>query len=154
MPYKKAYNVFRPSLLRNEYNPPADETIWVVLNAAPTSQTTTPSPRPPSPWVWICHLCDTSYAVGVTRRCLHDGHKMCYRPKTIVGKSLDHKKFRHCESIFDYSGWSGWQDWRRQQFLNTTTSERDCWMHCNYPSKCRGEMRHSKESARRRDIVC
>ncbi|KAL2066752.1 hypothetical protein VTL71DRAFT_2824 [Oculimacula yallundae] len=42
----------------------------------PTSYLTT-APETPYPWIWRCHLCHSIYRLGVTRRCLEDGHLFC-----------------------------------------------------------------------------
>src|SRR5689334_22698027 len=39
-------------------------------------------PIDPVAWVWFCHLCGRRYEIGVTRRCLEDGHYFCSRPPT------------------------------------------------------------------------
>src|ERR1700712_5461565 len=38
----------------------------------PENRNPLPSPPPEKPmaWIWICHLCHSRYALGVTRRCL------------------------------------------------------------------------------------
>ena len=36
-----------------------------------------PPPSNPYPWLWKCHLCNSIYRLGVTRRCLEDGHFFC-----------------------------------------------------------------------------
>ncbi|KAF1356428.1 hypothetical protein BDV97DRAFT_266813, partial [Delphinella strobiligena] len=37
-----------------------------------------PPPRAnPLKWIWQCHICNRQYRLGVTRRCLDDGHYFC-----------------------------------------------------------------------------
>ncbi|KAF1809009.1 hypothetical protein P152DRAFT_379577, partial [Eremomyces bilateralis CBS 781.70] len=36
-----------------------------------------PPPQSPLQWLWQCHICKASYPLGVTRRCLVDGHYFC-----------------------------------------------------------------------------
>ncbi|KAI9053996.1 hypothetical protein LZ554_002940 [Drepanopeziza brunnea f. sp. 'monogermtubi'] len=38
------------------------------------------APPFPYPWIWRCHLCHSVYRLGVTRRCLEDGHFFCSLP--------------------------------------------------------------------------
>ncbi|KAI6713815.1 hypothetical protein JHW43_003666 [Diplocarpon mali] len=38
------------------------------------------APPLPYPWIWRCHLCHSVYRLGVTRRCLEDGHLFCSLP--------------------------------------------------------------------------
>ncbi|EKD16167.1 uncharacterized protein L3040_009599 [Drepanopeziza brunnea f. sp. 'multigermtubi'] len=38
------------------------------------------APPFPYPWIWRCHLCRSVYRLGVTRRCLEDGHFFCSLP--------------------------------------------------------------------------
>ncbi|EFQ86734.1 hypothetical protein PTT_17944 [Pyrenophora teres f. teres 0-1] len=115
---------------------------------------------PPSPlsWVWSCHQCHRNYRLGVTRRCLDDGHEFCSGTTTIKNwrKSTNPrriKKHRACGSEFDYSRWKAWGRWRRGGANNTTLNQfnngpivvsqipgqgkKDCWNTCDYPSECR-----------------
>ncbi|KAK4613279.1 hypothetical protein CLAFUW4_09496 [Fulvia fulva] len=77
-------------------------------------------PPPPEPlhWLWQCHRCNRVYQLGVTRRCLDDGHLFC-AGTTVVKRSKRNgykKTLRHqaCASEFDYQGWKAWGKWRRQ----------------------------------------
>ncbi|PVH80847.1 hypothetical protein DL98DRAFT_571480 [Cadophora sp. DSE1049] len=45
------------------------------LTPAPIA--TAATPPTPYPWIWKCHLCNSIYRLGVTRRCLEDGHSFC-----------------------------------------------------------------------------
>lgn len=101
--------------------------------AAPPSPTTSISPKtpkitrfrtlpPPLPlhWLWQCHLCNQTYALGVTRRCLEDGHFFCSgvaytTAKRGLGARKRPKKSRACASEFDYAGWAAWGAWRRKE---------------------------------------
>ncbi|KAF1963326.1 hypothetical protein CC80DRAFT_397684, partial [Byssothecium circinans] len=57
--------------------------IALVSNPPPRHAKAYPTPdvnaTPPSPlqWVWQCHQCRRTYSLGVTRRCLEDGHHFC-----------------------------------------------------------------------------
>lgn len=44
------------------------------------TQFATPHPQSPLAWTWRCHLCQTTYRLGTTRRCLLDGHYFCSPP--------------------------------------------------------------------------
>ena len=88
-------------------------------------------------WIWICHLCHSRYPLGVTRRCLVDGHYYCSgeSDKPSIRKKKKHKA---CSSEFDYASWTQWGDWRRK-VLRTIHNERvfkGC-EYCDFPSQCR-----------------
>lgn len=76
-------------------------------------------PAPPSEplhWLWQCHKCSRVYQLGVTRRCLDDGHYFCSGTTTVRRKKGSGRKvLRHqaCASEFDYQGWKAWGAWRR-----------------------------------------
>ncbi|KAI9673866.1 MAG: hypothetical protein M1817_002072 [Caeruleum heppii] len=135
---------FRPSLLRIPSGPASPALPLTPPASRPTSppsmkreRPTSPPPQP-LPWLWTCHLCDSTYSLGVTRRCLHDGHVFCSgttRNKT-TGVTRRH---RSCNSEFDYIGWSEWQHWRRETLQKEEASgtDKDCWHQCDYPSECR-----------------
>ena len=96
-----------------------------------------PPPERPMAWIWICHLCHSRYALGVTRRCLIDGHYYCSGEidKPSIKKTKKHKA---CSSEFDYASWTAWGDWRRKA-LRTIHNERvfkGC-DYCDFPSQCR-----------------
>jgi len=118
------------------------------------------APQSPLSWIWSCHQCNRSYRLGVTRRCLDDGHAFCSGTTTIKNwrKSTNPrrmKKHRACGSEFDYSGWKAWGRWRRGGTKNTNLNpsndpkvatgpsqtpdqgKKDCWNVCDYPSECR-----------------
>ncbi|KAH6717522.1 hypothetical protein BKA61DRAFT_571612 [Leptodontidium sp. MPI-SDFR-AT-0119] len=100
------------------------------------------APALPYPWIWRCHLCHSVYRLGVTRRCLEDGHFFCSLPSpprspitpapstvaliaedTIIAaakrarqkRKRDKKRaaMRGCRAEFDYGGWSTYNIWRR-----------------------------------------
>ncbi|KAF2200782.1 hypothetical protein GQ43DRAFT_488634 [Delitschia confertaspora ATCC 74209] len=85
------------------------------------SNSITLTPPPPSPlqWVWRCHQCHRTYALGVTRRCLEDGHYFCAGTTTVKNwrKAISPKRVRSrhraCASGFDYARWKVWGRWRR-----------------------------------------
>ncbi|KAI9761648.1 MAG: hypothetical protein M4579_000882 [Chaenotheca gracillima] len=93
-------------------------------------------PTRPLPWLWTCHLCHSTYSLGVTRRCVHDGHYFC--SGVTIRKDGTTRRHASCNSEFDYVGWSGWSEWRRET-LNKSCHDvvKDCWHHCDYPSECR-----------------
>lgn len=96
-----------------------------------------PPPQQPLCWIWRCHLCNSRWPLGVTRRCLLDGHLYCsgesQRPATKKKKKRD-----TCYSEFDYSGWHEWNAWKSQvrDTLDSPTSPRGC-ENCEFPSQCR-----------------
>lgn len=112
-------------------------------------------PQPPAPtaWYWRCHLCHQKYQLGVTRRCLTDGHRIC---STFSDEPLKkHEKNKHCLSKFDYRGWSEWYEWRKSvrkrrdearrraamrrlipQAIPKRPKTHNCWDNCKYPSMC------------------
>ncbi|KAE9362861.1 hypothetical protein N431DRAFT_524712 [Stipitochalara longipes BDJ] len=95
-------------------------------------------PTLPYPWIWKCHLCGSIYRLGVTRRCLEDGHPFCSipsapltpdqssddltlssTPQTQTQKQKSRKlkkkrKAKGCRAEFDYTGWEGYNEWRRE----------------------------------------
>ncbi|KAI9767442.1 MAG: hypothetical protein M1840_005671 [Geoglossum simile] len=101
--------------------------------------------RPPPPsaapmqWIWTCHLCKTTYWLGVTRRCLNDGHYLCQGSPKRNKRTGHVKHYRACLTEFDYTGWSLWAAWRRGQHRDAPfdRKQRDCWNLCDYPSHCR-----------------
>lgn len=79
------------------------------------------APTDPLHWLWQCHLCNRVYQLGVTRRCLDDGHYFCSGTTTVKksrkgsdGKKRVVKHHRACASEFDYAGWKAWGKWRRE----------------------------------------
>ncbi|KAF2101602.1 hypothetical protein NA57DRAFT_53557 [Rhizodiscina lignyota] len=87
-------------------------------NIAPTVS----PPKSPLNWVWQCHVCHIRYPLGVTRRCLEDGHHFCAGTtvvKTKRGRNGERtrvvRRHKACSSEFDYQGWKAWGDWRRNE---------------------------------------
>lgn len=87
-------------------------------------------PPPPEPlhWLWQCHKCNRVYKLGVTRRCLDDGHFFC-AGTTVVKRTKRNgykRTVRHaaCASEFDYQGWKGWGVWRRGVVERVEAAER------------------------------
>ncbi|KAI1480613.1 hypothetical protein F4774DRAFT_377882 [Daldinia eschscholtzii] len=129
----------------NPLTPPARLHLRHILPSTPDGvPTPPPPPRKPFPWLWQCHLCDTVYRIGCTRRCLVCSHDYCLSanpPKTTRGKKR--RRSAMCVSEFDYNGWAEWGAWRRkvlgmekqreQDFLKET---HNCITDCNYPSEC------------------
>ncbi|KAB8301226.1 hypothetical protein EYC80_003113 [Monilinia laxa] len=99
---------------------------------------TKPAPPIPYPWIWRCHICHSVYRLGVTRRCLEDGHYFCSLPTPPPSPSpspmspspsstslpplipIPKKKKRRrrqprgCRAEFDYTGWEQYNQWRRE----------------------------------------
>ncbi|KAF1979509.1 hypothetical protein BU23DRAFT_636530 [Bimuria novae-zelandiae CBS 107.79] len=107
----------------------------------------TPDTRyvPPEPlqWRWQCHECRRTYSMGVTPRCLEDGHVFCTGTTAVKTwrrplRAARTKRHRACTSEFDYQGWKTWGRWKR--------SGRHCWNNCDYPSECRWGRRFGMHS--------
>lgn len=99
-------------------------------------------PKKPLTWVWQCHLCRTRYPLGVTRRCLLDGHYYCSGEE--VQRNLKKKRGLACSSEYDYIGWKDFGEWRKEVSSTRMTipvparkDGRDCWNNCEFPSACR-----------------
>ncbi|MCJ1252147.1 hypothetical protein MMC30_009385 [Trapelia coarctata] len=120
----------------------------------PTAASTPPPPpQLPPLWTWSCHQCQTSYPLGATRRCLHDGHYFC--SGTTINKDTGRVKWhKPCGSVFDYVGWRAWGEWRRavkesqskrpQSLLfGSMKKEHNCADDCDFPSECRWAARLS-----------
>jgi hypothetical protein len=125
-----------------------------------------PAPTIPYPWIWRCHLCHSVYRLGVTRRCLEDGHLFCSFPSPPSSDAEDEnpnenthaeppagstkrkkrRPVRGCRAEFDYAGWSNYNVWRREGRLCGDPSSaadtppddlaEDCWRDCDFPSEC------------------
>lgn len=96
-----------------------------------------PPPSDPLAWVWQCHLCRSRWPLGVTRRCLLDGHIYC-SGETSQPNLKKKRKGRSCSSEFDYVGWSEWGAWKRgvaKRMLNLRKPS-GC-ERCEFPSQCR-----------------
>ncbi|KAM5430275.1 hypothetical protein McanMca71_007246 [Microsporum canis] len=105
-----------------------------------------PRPDIPPPWAWRCHKCHSYYALGVTNRCLADGHYYCYG--LAQGSRHWERKKRQtqgekklgtpCGSSFDYAGWENMSEWqravRREKGIRPSPG---CWQDCTFPSECR-----------------
>jgi len=103
-----------------------------------------PPPVVPLQWMWQCHQCRQTYPLGVTRRCLEDGHNFCAGTTITRSRKASHrkivKKHRACASEFDYAAWKTIGNWRRDCLTPTTPArkgKKDCWHNCDYPSECR-----------------
>lgn len=96
-----------------------------------------PPPDSPLPWIWQCHLCRNRYPLGVTRRCLYDGHYYC-SGETNVKNLKKKKKGQACSSEFDYEGWDEYGEWKRGVLavLGQTKVSKRCDK-CDFPSMCR-----------------
>ncbi|KIV85070.1 hypothetical protein PV11_00805 [Exophiala sideris] len=96
-----------------------------------------PPPEAPLAWVWICHLCHSRYPLGVTRRCLVDGHYYC-SGETDRPSTRKKRKNKSCSSEFDYVAWKAWGDWRRKalKVVPNPKALKGC-NSCDFPSQCR-----------------
>ena len=96
-----------------------------------------PPPEEPLTWVWICHLCHSRYPLGVTRRCLVDGHYYC-SGEAAQPNLRKRKKRQSCSSEFDYVTWRAWGAWKRKarKILKSPRSLKGC-ENCVFPSQCR-----------------
>ena len=139
---------------------PSPTRLSPIRPASLTCFSSTPPPAVPAAWIWSCHLCHSTFPLGATRRCLHDGHYFCAGASVNVrtGRVRRHKP---CGSVFDYDGWERVGEWRQEEqhlqreataratvkYTRTTTREvlnlqqqsntHNCWIDCNYPSECR-----------------
>lgn len=94
-------------------------------------------PPEPDAWTWKCHQCHSRFALGVTRRCLHDGHYLCSGTREVSRRSGRVKHTKSCSSEFDYAGWREFSKWKRR--FNCLKSDRheESSDQCIYPSECR-----------------
>ncbi|PQE09823.1 hypothetical protein CJF30_00010292 [Rutstroemia sp. NJR-2017a BBW] len=129
--------------------PPARLHLRTLLPSPPISPRLAKPPPPiPYPWIWRCHICHSVYQLGVTRRCLEDGHYFCSLPtpsttplspspvtptspsssthpsRTPPKKKRRRKPPRGCRAEFDYSGWETYNLWRRETSLLTSQPPR------------------------------
>ncbi|GIZ48318.1 hypothetical protein CKM354_001138500 [Cercospora kikuchii] len=128
-PYKSSHLAIPPSPFspRLPISPPASpptkqavkNLVHVERRKAHIKSTTEllPPPSDPLHWLWQCHKCSRVYQLGVTRRCLDDGHFFC-AGTTVVKKGRGKngrvvRKHAACASEFDYQGWKQWGVWRR-----------------------------------------
>jgi hypothetical protein len=52
-------------------------------------------PKSPMSWTWTCHICNRSWRIGTTSRCLHCSHRMCMPEETKPASSSSrHKIFK------------------------------------------------------------
>ena len=109
-----------------------------------------PAPPDTMPWIWSCHKCHTRYPLGVTRRCLHDGHFFC-GGTTVDRHTGKLKKHRACASEFDYLGWEDFGAWKRRvaarhSLIDKLTEKppgRHCERYCAFPSACHWKAKHA-----------
>ncbi|KJX95010.1 hypothetical protein TI39_contig4143g00011 [Zymoseptoria brevis] len=98
-------------------SPPKQHRLTDRTKRLQPANTYPPPPSPPLHWLWQCHKCNRVYQLGITRRCLDDGHLFC-AGTTVMKRSKRNgykKTLRHqaCASEFDYQGWKAWGTWRR-----------------------------------------
>ncbi|KAI9668463.1 MAG: hypothetical protein M1831_001217 [Alyxoria varia] len=133
---------FHPSLPTRKTN-----NRWRTLrgSAKPTTTTTPTTTTNPShqplPWLWQCHLCARVQPLGVSRRCLEDGHYFCsgapQSPATPCADGNHHnnngtgKKRRRsrrmnraCASEFDYAGWTEVGKLRREAIAKSAAEKK------------------------------
>ena len=165
MGYTPAFPPFAPSNLRIRTGPSSPASPLSPLpstaqspnlspvSTIPNEYASLPSPAPPSPmpWVWFCHICHKHYPLAATRRCLHDGHKICFSPFEKINKRTGKRKqCQPCTTEFDYGGWRAWNEWRRRHFpccqKKHRQRTRDCCHKCDYPSQCADPDHHSAQS--------
>ena len=114
---------------------------WSMISGAGASSIKIVAP-PTMPWIWSCHKCHTRYALGTTRRCLHDGHYFC--GGTSVDKRTGKtKRHRACASEFDYIGWENFNNWKREQKHSQNPHLKHCENQCDFPSACHWKTRHT-----------
>ncbi|PIA95669.1 hypothetical protein CB0940_10125 [Cercospora beticola] len=128
-PYKSSHLAIPPSPFspRLPISPPASpptkqsskNLVHLERRKAHVKSTTEllPPPSDPLHWLWQCHKCNRVYQLGVTRRCLDDGHLFC-AGTTVVKKCRGKngrvvRRHAACASEFDYQGWKQWGVWRR-----------------------------------------
>ncbi|KAI1431969.1 hypothetical protein GGR50DRAFT_30497 [Xylaria sp. CBS 124048] len=122
----------------------------------PPSPPLPPPPSVPKAWVWQCHLCQTIYPLGCTRRCLECDHTYCAsgNPQGKTGPRSSKKRRRphggQCAAMFDYTGWEEYGGWRRKALgwessgrcdpqardLAFAKGTHNCWLDCDSPSQC------------------
>ncbi|GAM86610.1 hypothetical protein ANO11243_046240 [Dothideomycetidae sp. 11243] len=92
----------------------------------------------PVPWRWQCHVCNRRYQVGVTRRCLEDGHYFCTGRTLISGVGEPSMVVEHppCTSVFDYCAWESIGEERRRLIRDGSDGRTDCWSGCDWPGSC------------------
>jgi hypothetical protein len=110
------------------------------LTICPKLSATSPPPTPVV-WLWECHKCGRRWPLGVTRRCLIDGHRFCGRQEERSRLGKRKKARRACWSRFGYSAWQARNVWRRRELV-PDPEHKDCWYWCDYPSQCRWEPNH------------
>ena len=133
-PFSSILGPFDPAKLFSNLSVP------LAPKAIALTKKTLPPPPPPSDplaWVWQCHLCRSKWALGVTRRCLVDGHLYCSGEASQPNLKKK-RKGQSCSSEFDYVGWKDWSAWKRNA-LKTMLNPRipkGCEK-CEFPSQCR-----------------
>ncbi|OJD17191.1 hypothetical protein AJ78_02684 [Emergomyces pasteurianus Ep9510] len=101
-----------------------------------------PKPPTPLPWVWECHWCNKRYNLGVTNRCLYDGHFVCsgFLNRRNNPQRNRRKQFRGvCKYGFDYPGWQAMKIWQwqvRHADGNEEQWESGCVRDCISPGDC------------------
>jgi hypothetical protein len=131
-PFSASLAPFDPAKLFSNLSAPL-----IPKAIVPKKRTPSPPPSDPLAWVWQCHLCRSRWPIGVTRRCLVDGHFYC-SGDTSQPNMKKKKKGQSCSSEFDYVGWKEWGAWKRNALktLSNARIPRGC-ERCEFPSQCR-----------------
>ncbi|KAK5135715.1 hypothetical protein LTR08_004701 [Meristemomyces frigidus] len=131
-PFRSSHLAIPPSPFSPKYpiTPPASSppkrAASAELPKAKALVELSPPPSNPLRWLWQCHMCNRVYQLGVTRRCLDDGHLFCAGTTTVKRSRKTNKKVvRHkaCASEFDYQGWKAWGAWRRSVIEQAMAAE-------------------------------
>jgi hypothetical protein len=152
-PYKPSkLSVTSPAFPRSPISPLLTTTFRKPAGYGTASNTRPLRSPPPTPvaWTWECHKCLRRWPLGVTRRCLIDGHWFCSGENER--SRLRNKARRACRSKFSYGVWHTRNIWRRRELedrgvIAPDPEHRDCWYWCDYPSQC------SWEPTRQQQIV-
>jgi len=68
-----------PKVIHFPFSPPPSPP-FAYPSPSPRAIQQATKPRVPLSWTWKCHLCHAIYKLSTTRRCLLDGHVLCFAP--------------------------------------------------------------------------
>lgn len=98
----------------------------------------------PNPTRWTCCICDKTYNIGATSKCLKCSHQFCHiLPRTSILAPKAEEEIVTCELEFDSRGWEIFNQWRRSEkhpaieSHDSISHPRDCYSLCRYPSECK-----------------